>query len=72
MSVRKLLAFRDGFDCYCRRREFIENVVVVVVVLFVTGGLMWITWAWSPFSLEARIGAMEQRVEALEAKEEGR
>jgi hypothetical protein len=71
MSVRALLALRDGFDRECRRREAIEKALVIVVAAFAAGGVVWLTWAWSPYSLKARVDALEQRIEAIE-KEGGR
>jgi hypothetical protein len=71
MSVRELLALRVGFDRECHRREAIEKAAIVVVAAFMAGGVVWLTWRWSPYSLKARVDALEQRVEAIE-KEGGR
>lgn len=68
MSVRALLAFHDGFRRECRRREAIENAVAVTVAAFLAGGVVWLTWAWSPYSLKARVDVLEQRIEAIEKR----
>jgi hypothetical protein len=52
---------------------YVEQLVkAIAVVAIVVGVGLFLTWRWQPWSLRSDIDRLEQRVEALEAKEEGR
>ena len=46
--------------------QFLKAVAVVAIVL---GLGLFVTWRWQPWTLRGDLDRLEQRVEALEAKE---
>lgn len=51
---------------HVRLLHAVLKAAIVVVAAFMAGGVVWLTWPWSPYSLKARVDALEQRVEAIE------
>jgi hypothetical protein len=49
-----------------------QLVKAIAVVAIVLGVGLFFTWRWQPWTLRSDIDRLEQRVEALEVKEEGR
>ena len=49
-----------------------QLVKAVAVVAIVLGVGLFVTWRWQPWSLRSDIDRLKQRMEAIEAKEEGR
>ena len=49
-----------------------QLVKAIAVVAIVVGVGLFLTWRWQPLSLRSDIDRLEQRMEVLEAKEEGR
>lgn len=49
-----------------------QLVKAIAVVAIVLGVGLFVTWRWQPWTLRSDIDRLEKRVEALEAKEEGR
>jgi hypothetical protein len=47
--------------------QFLKAVAVVAIVL---GLVLFLTWRWQPWTLRGDLDRLEQRVEALESKEE--
>jgi fatty acid desaturase len=69
MSVRALLALRDGVDRECKRRDsrdFWLTFAAVFVCIFL---LLMATWNLQPTTIRGDLDRLEQRVEELEAKE---
>ncbi len=66
MSVRALLALRDGVDRECKRRkkrDFLLTFAAVFVFVFL---LSMATWNVQPTTIRGDLDRLEQRVKALE------